>query len=60
MTDWWKEFLSEDVDDTSFSKDLMELMTTYQLSIDQQRIFQSIKKGRNLYLSDDLTDEDIV
>ena len=60
MTDWWKEFLSEDVDVTGFSKDWTELMTTYQLSIDQQRIFQSIKKGRNLYLSDDLTDEDIV
>ena len=60
MTDWWKEFLSEDVDVTGFSKDWTELMTTYQPSIDQQRIFQSIKKGRNLYLSDDLTDEDIV
>lgn len=60
MADWWKEFLTEDVTAESFPDDISRLMATYQLTHDQQRIFQSIKCGRNLFLSDDLTDEQIV
>jgi len=60
MSEWWEEFLSEDVNLESFSTEVSELMKTYQLNQDQQRMFQSIKTGRNLFLSDDLTDEDII
>lgn len=60
MSDWWKEFLTEDVNESTFSDEVSNLVTTYQLDQEQKRIFQSIKKGRNLFLSDDLTDEEIV
>lgn len=59
--DWWKEFLTEDINpESSFSREVSSLMETYQLNQDQQRIFQSIKRGKNLFLSDDLTDEEII
>lgn len=60
MSDWWKEFLTEDVNETSFSDQVSNLLATYQLNQEQKRIFQSIKTGRNLFLSDDLTDEEII
>lgn len=60
MSDWWKDFLAEDVTDDTFSSQQKAMFETYQLTIDQKRIFHSIKTGKNMFLSDDLTDEDIV
>jgi len=58
--DWWKEFLSEDVTSETFSNEVSCLMDAYEMTQDQQRIFQSIKTGCNLFLSDQVTDEEIV
>lgn len=62
MTEWWKEFLDKDVSAESFleSPKLPSLMDMYHLTQDQKRIFQSIKTGRNLFLSDQITDEEII
>jgi hypothetical protein len=57
---WWEEFLTEDVNPDTFPDEVSSLMETYQLTHDQQRIFQSIKTGKNLFLSDGLTDEEII
>ena len=57
---WWTEFLAHDVVGDDFSPEQSALFETYKLTTDQKRIFQSIKKGKNLFLSDDLTDEEII
>ena len=58
--DWWKEFMTEDVTLESFPVEVSKLMQSYELTQNQQRVFQSIKVGRNLFLSDDLSDEQII
>mmetsp|Transcript_9662 Transcript_9662/g.30647 ORF Transcript_9662/g.30647 Transcript_9662/m.30647 type:complete len:320 (-) Transcript_9662:58-1017(-) len=60
MSDWWRDFFSQDVSPDSFTDDQRSLFDTYQLSQDQQRIFYSIKHGRNLFLSDKISDEELV
>ena len=51
----------QDVNESSFSDEVSNhLLATYQLNQEQKRIFQSIKTGRNLFLSDDLTNEEII
>ena len=57
---WWKEFLSEDVNESTFTKEQNDLFATYQLTLDQQRIFHSIKTGRNLFLDENISDEEMV
>lgn len=59
-TSWWNDFLSNDVSKDTFTDEQNALFDTYRLTQDQKRIFQSIKTGRNLFLSDDLNDEEIV
>lgn len=57
---WWTEYLAQDVAAEDFSPEQNALFETYKLTQDQKRIFQSIKTGKNLFLSDDLTDEEII
>lgn len=57
---WWSEFLSQDVSQDTFTAEQQQLFETYQLTQDQKRIFESIKRGRNLFLSDYMKDEEIV
>lgn len=60
MTEWWSEFLKEDVTEDSFSGEQNTLFETYKVSQDQKRIFQCMKTGRNLFISDLITDEEII
>jgi len=55
--DWWREFLDQDVKKEDFTEDQNALFETYQLSQDQKRIFQCVKTGKNLFLSDLISDE---
>ena len=57
---WWNEFLSEDIKEDNFSSEQIALFETYGMTKDQQRIFHSIKSAKNLFLSNLLTDEEIV
>lgn len=60
MNDWWTEFLSEDVSEDTFTTEQKSLFHTYQVSLDQKRLFRSIRTGRNLFLSELITDEEII
>jgi hypothetical protein len=57
---WWEEFFPNDVDQEAFTNEQNQLFETYRLSQDQKRIFHSIKTGRNLFLSDKISDEEII
>lgn len=57
---WWKEFLDNDVTDVEFTQKQLDLFETYQVTHDQKRLFHSIKTGRNLFLSKDISDEEII
>eukprot|EP00586_Coscinodiscus_wailesii_P014488 CAMPEP_0172520164 /NCGR_PEP_ID=MMETSP1066-20121228/291844_1 /TAXON_ID=671091 /ORGANISM="Coscinodiscus wailesii, Strain CCMP2513" /LENGTH=322 /DNA_ID=CAMNT_0013302875 /DNA_START=169 /DNA_END=1140 /DNA_ORIENTATION=- len=59
-SNWWKEYLKEDVNEETFTSEQNTLFETYQATPDQKRIFQSIKTGKNLFLPDDLTNEEIL
>ena len=41
MNDWWTEFLSEDVSEDTFTTEQKSLFHTYQVSLDQKRLFRS-------------------
>lgn len=58
--DWWTEFLAEDVTNDTFSDEQKALFEIYHVTLDQKRIFHSIKTGRNLFLSDELSEEEII
>lgn len=60
MSTWWTEFLDEDVSDETFSADQNALFAKYGMTQDQRRIFQCVKTGRNLFLSDLISDEEVV
>jgi len=57
---WWKEFLADDVTKDTFTSEQNDLFEAYQLSVDHKRIFHSIKTGKNIFLSDKLSDEEII
>jgi hypothetical protein len=59
-SNWWREYLEEDVKEDIFTSEQNALFETYQATLDQKRIFQCIKTGRNLFLSDKINDEEIV
>jgi hypothetical protein len=56
----WKDFLQEDVTNDTFTNEQNDLFDMYQVTQEQKRIFQSIKLGKNLFLSDEITDEEII
>lgn len=58
--DWWKEFLPEDISEDTFTTEQKTLFKIYKVSLDQIRLFHSIRTGRNLFLSELITDEEIV
>lgn len=60
MTAWWSEFLSSDVSESDFTDDQKALFDHYQLTLDQKRIFQCVKTGKNLFLSDLISDEEVI
>lgn len=52
--------MEDDITSDNFTDEQNDLFETYRLTRDQKRIFQSIKIGKNLFLSNLISDEEII
>lgn len=46
--EWWKKFLEEDINESIFNANEIELFKKYQLNQNQKRIFQIVKLQKNM------------